>query len=333
LSAGAVDGIESVGRQVADLDRAVEFYEAVGFAVAQDETAGWSATDPQTRLYRTGAARCRTARMTIASASTAAEFAVVLREFGGIDRGDWSALPVWSLGAAHLGLGVVDPDALVATLAEDGLLRPLTHGTRPIAMPDDLKPSGAPRTPFVTFLDPDGTAIEVQPPRAGRAESPMNVAFEEQGAGFNHVNVNASDLRASERFYTALNVRFPAGRREWFKHSWLDCVFGLPGDGHFWGIVNGETAEASGAGSMLFELIAFKEFGGRSHLESMRFADVNVTSICWSTRDVAALRAELLAAGASSWSDGVVELTDGSKASIVRAPDAGTFIELREHRP
>jgi catechol 2,3-dioxygenase-like lactoylglutathione lyase family enzyme len=326
-----VMGVQSVGRHVANLDRAVEFYQAIGFAHMRTDLKRWGAGDAESRLYATGAAWCRSASMTINSAATGEPFEVLLREFGGISRSDWSELETWRLGAGHIGLGVENPEDFVAGLRRIGALRALTHGGQPLEMSEDLKPPNAGRTAFVAILDPDGTAIEVQPPRAARPESSLNVAFEAQGEGFNHVNVNVLDHTAAERFYKLLNVRFPPGPREWLVDPWLDNVFGLPGDGHSWKIVNGETPEASGTETqMLVELIAFKEFPDRSHLAEMRFADVNVTSLCFEVRDVAETHARLVAAGALPWSGEVAELDDGTTAVVVRDPDVGTFIELRQ---
>jgi catechol 2,3-dioxygenase-like lactoylglutathione lyase family enzyme len=328
-----VVGLQSVGRQVADLDRSVRFYQAAGFELELVDDASWTSADERGRLFATGAATCRSARLRIPSAVSGQPFALVLREFGGIERNDWSGLDMWSLGSGHLGLGVEDPAGLIASLRERVHPRILTSGGEPLTMPDDLAPPGGRPVAFVAFLDPDGGAIEVQPPRQPASESPRNVAFAAQDSGFNHVNVNVFDHAAAESFFSLLNVRFPSGSREWLIHWWLDGVFGLPGDGNGWKIVNGETPEAVAYDSrMLFELIAFKEFDDRSHLARMRFADVNITSLCFEVQDVPEARDKLLRAGAAPWSAAVVETGEGA-AAVVRDPHVGTFIELRDRFP
>ena len=88
-----VMGVQSVGRHVANLDRAVEFYKAIGFAHMRTDLERWGAENAESRLYATGAAWCRSASMTIKSAATGQPFEVLLREFGGISRSDWSGLP------------------------------------------------------------------------------------------------------------------------------------------------------------------------------------------------------------------------------------------------
>jgi catechol 2,3-dioxygenase-like lactoylglutathione lyase family enzyme len=326
-------GLQSVGRQVADLDRSIRFYQGAGFELERVDDVTWTSADERGALFATGAATCRAARLRIPSAGSGQPFTLVLREFAGIDRNDWSGLDMWSLGSGHLGLGAEDPAALIASLRESVHPRVLTSGGEPLTMPADLAPPGGRRVAFAAFLDPDGGAIEVQPPRQPAPESPRNVAFAAQGSGFNHVNVNVFDHAAAESFFGLLNVRFPAGTREWLVHWWLDGVFGLPGDGNGWKIVNGETPEAAARDSrMLFELIAFREFGDRAHLASMRFADVNITSLCFEVQDVRQARDKLLLAGARPWSAAVAETSDG-QAAVVRDPHVGTFIELRDRLP
>lgn len=80
--------IASVSRQVADLERAVAFYTALGFERDTGDTPEWEADEILGRLHDTQRARWRTATMRVPSAVSGRPFPLVLREYADVERRD-----------------------------------------------------------------------------------------------------------------------------------------------------------------------------------------------------------------------------------------------------
>src|SRR5580698_11101017 len=89
-------GLAFVGHQVADLERSIKFFEAIDFKVAEGPGA-WTVDKGLNKLGNTPRAESRTAIMRVQSSVSDVPFTLVLRQYRGIQRQDWSKLTSWNL--------------------------------------------------------------------------------------------------------------------------------------------------------------------------------------------------------------------------------------------
>src|SRR5581483_7248379 len=89
-SAGQVVGIAFVGRLVRDLDRSIEFYQAIGFSQDPAADSSWRRNEVIEHLYGIRNVRTRMAKMFVQNLATGQRFVVYLRELKGIERRDLS---------------------------------------------------------------------------------------------------------------------------------------------------------------------------------------------------------------------------------------------------
>src|SRR5262249_48334662 len=87
-------GLAQVGRQVADLERSIKFYEVLDFKVVQAPTA-WKVDEELNKLGNTPKAESRTAVMQVQSSVSDVPFTLVLHQYRGIERQDWSKANSW----------------------------------------------------------------------------------------------------------------------------------------------------------------------------------------------------------------------------------------------
>lgn len=325
--------IESLSRHVADLAQARSFYETLGFTAEQDGMPPWVADPAAAKLHDAAGVECRRLTMTMPTAVSDRDFPMHLREYRGVDRRDWAALPVWSVGTGHIGLGVEDPYRTWDEVKAAGELRSQTRGDRPLPMPDEFRAADERHVerPFAAFRDPDGLLVEIQPQRRAHPATPNWVELADERLGFSHVNLNVGSMERTQRFFEQVGVEFPRGPYESFAHPWLGELFDTPEDDEGWTIVYGRLPEAGTGVLMPMEFIEFASFSKDDSYAEARLTDINVTVIGLRVTGIDDVHARLLDAGATTYSaGGVVDLPDGSRAVVVRAPDIHTFLELRE---
>src|SRR5579871_6383411 len=98
-------GLAFVGHQVADLERSIQFFKAIDFQVVEGPGA-WTVDKEVNKLGNTPGAQSRTATMRVQSSVSDVPFTLVLREYRGIQRQDWSKANTWDLLSSHIDLTV-----------------------------------------------------------------------------------------------------------------------------------------------------------------------------------------------------------------------------------
>ena len=98
-------GLALVGHQVADLERSIKFFQAIDFKLVEGPSA-WTEDKELNKLGNTPGAESRTATMRVQSSVSDVPFTLVLRQYRGIERQDWSQLSSWNLLASHIDLTV-----------------------------------------------------------------------------------------------------------------------------------------------------------------------------------------------------------------------------------
>jgi catechol 2,3-dioxygenase-like lactoylglutathione lyase family enzyme len=326
--------LESVSRHVKDLAAATAFYRALGFAPVGD-AADWHDGADRRRLWGLDRAECREQRLQISSAVSGRPFPLHLRQFRGPWPHDWTAIDAWAVGSGHLGLGVEDPYRTWDELAAQGELRPQTRSARPLPMPDEFRDEAERHVerPFAAFRDPDGLTVEIQPSRRAHPATPNWVALADEGTGFSHVDLNVPDMDEARAFFEALGLEFPAGPFESFAHPWLSDLFGTPAaEDKGWTIVYSRLPEAHADGALLsVEFIEFHGLEVDAGFAAASVADPGVTLLGFRVDDLEACIRTATAAGARVETvDGPIELDDGARAVVLRAPGCHAFLELRQ---
>ncbi|HXU21603.1 MAG TPA: hypothetical protein VN788_13550, partial [Verrucomicrobiae bacterium] len=101
-----VVGMAFDGHQVANLDTTVKFYETLGYPVKS--RTDWKVDKVVNELGGTKGAQSRTAIINMPSSVSDKPFPLILREYRGIKRQDWSKLNSAALGAGHMDVTVLD---------------------------------------------------------------------------------------------------------------------------------------------------------------------------------------------------------------------------------
>jgi catechol 2,3-dioxygenase-like lactoylglutathione lyase family enzyme len=149
VTAGAVNGIGPYLHLVADLDRSVDFYQALLGSTPSGtaETRAWGRNEPVAVMYGAPGAEIRTATVPVPGS----EMAVELVAFRGIARRQVEPR-ISDAGAALLLLFVRDIDAaMTAVTAHGGSI--LTPDGRPVVVREPNR--------FIIVRDPDGFFIEL----------------------------------------------------------------------------------------------------------------------------------------------------------------------------
>src|SRR5262245_18174031 len=95
-----VVGLALVGHHVADLERSIKFFEGIDFKLAEGP-GDWIVDKDLNKLGNTPGAESRTAVMKVQSSVSDVPFTLVLRQYRGIQRQDWSKLNSWALLGSH----------------------------------------------------------------------------------------------------------------------------------------------------------------------------------------------------------------------------------------
>jgi hypothetical protein len=82
-------GLALVGHQVSDLERSIKFFEAIDSKVVEGP-GNWTVDAELNKLGNTPGAESRTATMRVQSSVSDVPFTLVLRQYRGVQRQDWS---------------------------------------------------------------------------------------------------------------------------------------------------------------------------------------------------------------------------------------------------
>jgi hypothetical protein len=157
-----------VGHQVADLERSVKWYVASGFTLAEGPSA-WTMDKELNQLCNTPGAESRTAILKVQGFGSDARYTLVLREYRGISRQNWSK-PELPTSATKQ---VVRPP--------DGRAFLITLGLLPAQ-------SGAIRTARVE--DPDGLVFYASANNSGQHVTEFDAGTDPPAAKVQDINAN-----------------------------------------------------------------------------------------------------------------------------------------------
>lgn len=324
----SVLGIAFDGHQVSNLDASIKYYEALDFHLQGKET-GWKVDKVANELGGTPGVQSRTAIMLTQSSVSDKPFPLILREYRGIDRKDWSGLSSSDLLSGHMDLTVQDDcNPAMDKLKSMGLLR-----VPSMNLPGGGGAKGPRRFAFVQ--DPDGWFIELfalPTPPPGAPPAPPKVSNSSATAqnidrlgkqtGFNHIGLNIIDPAKALAFYQGvLGGDYPTLES-------LKPPAGAPPSRMT--MLNGWFSQATTDGKVRLELIAFPQPPGKQQPPDEHFADINVNYVGFQVSNIDAVYAKAKAAGATTVSTGgIVKVKDG-RAVMLRDPDVGGFVELWE---
>jgi catechol 2,3-dioxygenase-like lactoylglutathione lyase family enzyme len=320
---GKVLGIAFVGRMVADLDKSIPFYEAIGLSRDPSVDSSWRRDEALNRLFGIKGAQFRTARMTVDSNISGKPFAIYLHELRGIKRITVGGYMPWEPGASHFGIVVPDAQLVWSQLKARGMLHARSWGGELIPFPGQTK--GA----LAYLTDPDGLDIELinqRPAMPARDGQPARQAIP---PGLSHAGLVILDSDKEKAFYgNLLGGQLVETNSPWLQGDFYDSAVG--GHGNILRFFNESFAEAADPHAFMhFELVEFQN--RKKPVAAYHISDITVGYVGFEVRGVDALLHRAQGAGASVVSrGGVVTLDDNSRAVLVRDPDVGGFIELFE---
>jgi len=312
-------GLAFVGHQVSDLERSIKFFEALDYKVAEGP-GNWTVDQELNKLGNTPGAESRTATMRIQSSVSDVPFSLILRQYRGIKRQDWSGVNSWDLLSSHIDLTI---DGSVSNLldkleAANMLVMPKVNG-----LPNNRRQEGFRRFGFVQ--DPDGLVIEVfgKPvPKPGDPPAPPTVSNSSatganmdrlgKQAGFNHYAFNIIDVHKAQDFYVnVLGGDYPpienAGGDQIMLHGWFP--------------------QATTNKNLRVELICFALNKGKTP-PPVKFEDVNADYAGFQVSNVDTAYARAKANGATTVSQGGIVNFHGGRAALIRDSDVGGYIVL-----
>jgi len=320
---GSVVGLAFVGRTVADLDRSIAFYKALGFRQDPGVGTAWRKDEAVAHLYGVGRIETRVAKMLITNEASGQQFTVHLREIRGTKRRNLAGHPVWEPGATHFSLVVPDAQLLWSKLRADGLLQARSWGAQLITPPGQTKGS------IAYLMDPDGLDIELLNQHPAAPDAAAHAAKPDTLPGVGHAGLIVLNSDRSKAFYGGVLGGQPqTADSPWLKGDFFDSVVG--GHGNIVRIFDESFPEAAAPQFLLnFALIEFQN--RKSPVATYAITDIGVGYVGIQVQGLAALLRKAKAAGARvvSKPEIVVE-SDGTRAALVRDPDVGGFVELFE---
>jgi uncharacterized glyoxalase superfamily protein PhnB len=339
---GKVLGIAFDGHQISNLDNSIKFYEALDFHL-QGKATNWAVDKVANALGGTKGAESRKAIMIAQSSVSDKPFPVILREYRGIDRKDWSGLSSSDLLSGHMDLTVQgDCTPSMDKLKAINMLR-----QPPMNLPGGGGQQNGPRR-FVFVQDPDGWFIElfaIMPPAPGAPPPPTpvsnstatNANIDRLGkqSGFNHIGLNIVDPKKAMAFYQdVLGGDYPPLAPPSAPPAAPPPTPPAGGAarpaGPRMNMMNGWFPQAGTTGNVRLELIGFPQPAGKETPPAQHFQDINVNYVGFQVSDIDAVYARAKAAGAITVSEGgIVKVSDG-RAVMLRDPDVGGFLELWE---
>jgi catechol 2,3-dioxygenase-like lactoylglutathione lyase family enzyme len=312
-------GLAFVGHQVSDLERSIKFFEAIDFKVVEGP-GSWTVDKEVNKLGNTPGAESRTATMRIQSSVSDVPFTLVLRQYRGIKRQDWSGSNSWDLLSSHIDL-TVDGSAsgLLDKLEALNLLKmPEVQG-----LPNPRQQQGFRRFAFIQ--DPDGLVIEYfgkpipkpgDPPTAptvsNSSATAANMDRLGKQAGFNHYATNIIDPQKAQDFYVkVLGGDYPP----------------LEGTGGAQVMLHGWFPQATTRNNLRVELIYFASNKGKT-APPVKFDDINANYAGFQVSNIDTAYARAKTHGAITVSKGgIIDYRKG-RAVVIRDPDVGGYIML-----
>jgi catechol 2,3-dioxygenase-like lactoylglutathione lyase family enzyme len=312
-------GLALVGHQVSDLERSIKFFEAIDFKVV-DGPGNWTVDKELNKLGNTPGAESRTATMRVQSSVSDVPFTLVLRQYRGIQRQDWSKLNSWDLLASHIDMTV---DGSVSTLLDklEGLnmLRmPEIQG-----LPNPRQQQGFRRYAFIS--DPDGLTIEnfgkpipkpgdpaPKPTVSNSSATAANIDRLGKQTGFNHYAVNVIDPQKARDFYvTVLGGDYPP-----IENPNANQI-----------MQNGWFPQATTQNNLRIELVYFALNKGKTP-PSIKFQDINANYAGFQVSNIQSAYARAKEHGAITVSQGGIIDFHKGRAALIRDPDVGGYIML-----
>jgi catechol 2,3-dioxygenase-like lactoylglutathione lyase family enzyme len=301
--------IAYAGRMVTDLDSAVAFYSLLGFTRDTSVDGQWHADSTARRLFDANGIETREALMVSRSNVSQAPFNLRLTQVRGVKRRDRTAHTPWEPGATHFGLVVTDAQAHWETLRAKRLLQPRSWGGELVGPPGQ-------KGMLAYMTDPDGLDIELIDERPGRP------------AGISHMGLIVLDADRARTLYEGLfGGQLQSAEAPWLSGDFYDSAVG--GHGNILRFYNlGFPEAAAPEKRMNLELVEFQN--RKKPVEAYRITD---RGIGYLAIDVPQFDSRLAAArklGAKLASRGIVKLADGRRVALIRDPDTGAFLLLRE---
>jgi catechol 2,3-dioxygenase-like lactoylglutathione lyase family enzyme len=314
-----MQGLALVGHHVSDLERSIEFFEAIDFKVAEGP-GGWTVDKELNKLGNTPGAESRTAVMKVQSSVSDVPFTLVLRQYRGIERQDWSKLPSWNLLASHIDLTV---DGSVSALLDrlDGLkmlAMPEVQG-----LPNPRRQDGFRRFAFIQ--DPDGLTLEYfgrptpkpgDPPAAAMVSNSTatgaNMDRLGKQAGFNHYATNIIDPQKAQDFYG----KVLGGDYAPLAPSTAAQV-----------MLNGWFPQAATNNNVRIELGSFAVNKSKTP-PPIKFQDINANYAGLQVSNIETAYARAKEHGAITVSEGGIIDYQKGRAALIRDPDVGGYILL-----
>ena len=319
-----VVGLALVGHHVSDLERSIKFFEAIDFKVVEAR-GGWTVDNELNRLGNTPGAESRAAIMQVQSSVSDVPFTLVLRQYRGIQRQDWSGSNSWDLLSSHIDLTVDGSvSALLDKLEAQNLLKmPEVQG-----LPNPRQQQGFRRFAFIQ--DPDGLTLEYfgkpipkpgDPPSAptvsNSSATAANIDRLGKQAGFNHYAVNVSDPEKARDFYVkALGGDYPP-----FENTGAKQI-----------MQNGWFPQATTRNNLRIELGYFVVNTGKTP-PPVKFQDINASYAGLQVSNIETAYARAKAHGAITVSEGGIVNFHKGRAVLIRDPDVGGYIMLWQPAP
>lgn len=318
-----VVGLALVGHQVADLERSIRFFEAIDFTVAEGP-GEWKVDREVNQLGNTTGAESRTAVMRVQSSVSDVPFTLVLRQYRGVPRQDWSKNNTWDLLSSHIDLtfGGNVSDLLDKLEAQNLLVMPKING-----LPNPRRLEGFRRYAFIE--DPDGLLIEyfskavpkpgdppAPPAVSNSTATPQNIDRWGKQAGFNHYAVNVLNAEKARDFYVkVLGGDYPsiedAGAKQIMQNGWYH--------------------QARTHNNLRVELVYFAMNQGMNP-PPVKFQDINANYAGFEVSNIDTAYARAKANGAITVSEGGILNWGKGRAVLIRDADAGAYLMLWQAR-
>jgi catechol 2,3-dioxygenase-like lactoylglutathione lyase family enzyme len=317
-----VVGLAFVGHQVSDLERSIKFFEAIDFKLVEGP-GNWTVDKELNKLGNTPGAESRTATMSVQSSVSDVPFTLVLRQYRGIERQDWSKLSSWNLLADHIDLTV---DGSVSALLDklealNLLVMPEVQGLpNPRHQPEFRR--------FAFIQDPDGLTLEYfskpipkpgDPPAApmvsNSSATGANMDRLGKQAGFNHYATNIIDPQKAQDFYGKVlgGDYAPLAARPTAAQAML----------------NGWFPQATTKNNVRIELGFFAVNAGKTP-PPIKFQDINANYAGFQVSNIETAYARAKEHGAITVSEGGIIAYHKGRAALIRDSDVGGYIMLWE---
>jgi len=312
-------GLAFVGHQVADLDRSIKFFEAIDFKVIEGP-GKWTIDKELNALGNTPGAESRTATMQVQSSVSDVPFTLVLRQYRGVPRQDWSKANTWDLLSSHIDLTVNGnvSDLLDKLEAQNLLVMPTIQG-----LPNPRRQEGFRRYAFIQ--DPDGLLLEyfsrpipkpgdppARPTVSNSSATPQNIDRLGKQAGFNHYATNIMDPAKARDFYMKVlagdypPIEDPASRQI---------------------MQNGWYPQAGTHNNVRVELIYFALNQDKTP-PPVKFQDINANYAGFQVSNIETAYARAKQHGAITISEGGILKYGKGRAVLIRDADVGGYLML-----